>query len=283
MPSRAAFAVRAVLCGVVFAASQTLGGALVSALGLKMLELPSGTDRAGVAAFTLLASPLIPLALAPVAARMAGGLLDRAARLALWFYTAFGLNTMIEARIFSTLVQPDAFAGMCVFHALPAAAAGLAVAAAFPAQGGGRAALPRRSAGEWAVRLMAAWLAFPAIYLLFGSMVAPLVVPAYEQGVAGLVLPPMKVIVPVQLLRSLLFLASAAPVLLAWSGGWKPLAWRAGWAFWVMTGLYGMLTAAWMPGLLRVANGLEIGADSFAYAWVLAWALRGPAKRGTSA
>lgn len=277
---KAGIAARVVLCGLLFAAAQALSGALVSALGLRMLELPEGASQAELAVVTLLASPLLPLALAPLAVRMPGGLLGRAGRLALFVYVSFGLNTVIEARIFSNLVSPGTFAGMCVFYALPCAALALAVAAAFPAAEGQAAAVPRRPAGVWAVRTVAAWLAFPAVYLLFGSMVAPFVVSAYEQGVAGLRLPPLSVIVPVQLGRSLLFLASAAPVLFACRGGWKELAVRFGWAFWVLTGLYGLSTALWMPAPLRIAHTLEIGADAFAYAWVAAWALRGSADHG---
>lgn len=280
MSAKGTAAARIVLCGLVFAAAQSLSGALVPVLGLRMLEPPAGASRAGLALASLLGSPLLPLALAPLAVRMPGAWLARAARLAVFVYVSFGLNTLVEARIFTTLVAPDAFAGMCVFYVLPSVALALAAAAAFPAHGE-PAPLPRRGPAAWAARAAAAWLAFPVIYLLFGMMVAPLVLPAYEQGTGGLVLPPMTVIVPVQLVRSLLFLASAAPVVLAFRGSWKQLAVRFGWAFWVLTGLYGMVSAVWMPPLLRLAHTVEIGADSFAWGAVVAWALRGPVDRGT--
>lgn len=283
MSPEAAFAARIVLCGVVFAAAQSLSAPLVSALGLQMIGLPAGVNPQLLALVSLAASPLLPLAVAPLARRLPGTLLARAAWLALFTYAAFGLNTMIEARIFSTLVGPGAFAGMLVFYALPCAALALAVAAAFPARAVHPVPVPRRSPAAWAGRFALAWLAFPAIYLLFGMMVAPFVLPVYQQQMAGLVLPPMTVIVPTQLLRSLLYLGAALPVLLLWADGWKPLALRLGWAFWVLTGLYGMITALWMPPQLRIAHALEIGADSFAYAVVLAWALRAPARRAARA
>lgn len=271
-------AVRIVLCGLVFAAAQSLSGALVTALGLKMLEPPPGTSRAALALAGLLGAPLLPMALAPLAARMPGAWLARAARLAVFVYVSFGLNTLVEARIFTTLAGPGVFAGMCVFHVLPSVALALAVAAAFPAHGN-PVPLPQRRPTAWAARAAAAWLAFPAIYLLFGMMVAPLVVPAYQQGTSGLALPPMTVIVVLQLVRSLLFLASAAPVVLAFRGSCRQLAVRFGWAFWVLTGLYGMVSAVWMPPLLRLAHTVEIGADSFAWGAVVTWALRGSVER----
>lgn len=271
-------AVRIVLCGLVFAAAQSLSGAIVPVLGLRMLEPPPGTSRTALALAGLLGSPLLPLALAPLAVRLPGAWLARAARLAVFVYVSFGLNTLVEARIFTTLAGPGVFAGMCVFYALPSVALALAVAAAFPAHGN-PVPLPQRRPAAWAARAAAAWLAFPAIYLLFGMMVAPLVVPAYQQGTSGLALPPMTVIVVVQLVRSLLFLASAAPVVLAFQGSWKQLAVRLGWAFWALTGLYGMASAVWMPWLLRLAHTVEIGADSFAWGAVVAWALHGSAER----
>lgn len=90
-------------------------------------------------------------------------------------------------------------------------------------------------------------------------------------------------IVLTQLGRSLLYLASVLPIVLFWSGGWRPLAVRLGWAWCVLVGLYGLITAFWMPAHLRLIHSLEIGADSFAYAFVLAWALRAPAHRGAAA
>ncbi|MEJ5370204.1 MAG: hypothetical protein WHT08_17980 [Bryobacteraceae bacterium] len=283
MSPSALFAARIILCGIVFAAAQPLSAPLVAALGLKMIVLPAGVSPQLVAVVSLAASPLLPLALAPLARRLPGALLARAAWLALFTYVAFGLNTMIEARIFSKLVGPGVFAGMLVFYALPCAALSLAVAAAFPARAALPAPLPHRTPAAWAWRLTLAWLAFPAIYLLFGMLVAPFVVPAYEHQAAGLVLPPMAVIVPTQLLRSLLYLGAALPVVLQWGEDWRSLAVRLGWAFWVLTGLYGMVTALWMPPQLRIVHALEIGADSFAYARVLAWALRAPARRAAAA
>lgn len=280
---RLAFAARIVLCGLVFVASMSLSAPLVSALGLKMMALPDGVNRQAVAVASLLAAPLLPLALAPLAARVPGAFPARSLWLALFTYVSFGLNTLIEARIFSTMVGPGALAGMCVFYVLPCCALALAVAAAFPARGAAPAPLPRRTAAAWTWRFLMAWLAFPACYLLFGWIISPLVVEQYRQGTGVLVLPPMSVIVSTQLGRSLLYLASVLPLVWLWGGSWQSLAVRLGWAWWVLVGLYGLITGFWMPAHLRLIHSLEIGADSFAYALLLAWALRAPSKRDSAA
>lgn len=280
---KAAFAARIVLCGLVFACAMSLSAPLVSALGLAMISVPEGVNRQAMALASLLVSPLLPLALAPLAARMAGGFAVRSASLALFAYVALGLNTMIEARIFSTMVGPGALAGMCVFYILPCLALGLAVAAAFPARDSRPAPVPHRSAAAWAGRFAIAWLAFPLAYLFFGSLISPLVIDPYRQGVAGLALPPMSVILATQLGRSLLFLGSVLPLVLLWSGAWRPLAVRLGWAWWVLVGLYGLSTAFWMPSNLRLIHALEIGADSFVHAFLLVWALRAPSRLAAAA
>ncbi len=281
MPSlshKTAFAARIVLCGLVFAAAMPLSAALVTALGLKMMAMPDGVNQQAVALASLLASPLLALALAPLAVRLPGAWLVRAGWLALFTYVTFGLNTMIEARIFSTMAGPGALAGMSVYFILPCCALALAVAAAFPAREPHPAPLPHRPAAAWAGRLVLAWLAFPAVYLFFGTLISPLVVEQYRQGVAGLALPPIGVILATQLGRGLLYLASALPLVVLWSGSWRTLAVRLGWAYWVLTGLYGLITAFWMPAHLRLIHSLEIGADSFAYAFLLVWALRAATK-----
>lgn len=283
MSHKAAVAARIVLCSLVFVAAMSLSEALVAALGLKMIATPEGASQQTLALVSLLASPLLPLALAPLAIGIPGAFLTRATWLALFTYVAFGLNTMIEARIFSSMVGPGAFAGMCVFYILPCLAIALAVAAAFPARESRPAPVPHRSAAAWAGRFTVAWLAFPLSYLFFGMLISPLVAEQYRQGVAGLVLPPMGVILSTQLGRSLLYLASVLPLVLLWSGSWKVLALRLGWAWCVLVGLYALITGIWLPGNLRLIHSLEIGADSFAYAFLLAWALRGPSKQTASA
>jgi len=282
IPRKPAFAARIVLCGLVFAAFMSLSGFVVSALGLKMMALPDGANPQAVAMASLLASPLLPLALAPLAVLLPGTFLARSLWLALFAYVSFGLNTMIEARIFSTMVGPGALAGMSLFYVLPCCALALAVAAAFPARAARPAPLPGRTASGWVWRLLLAWLAFPVCYLFFGWAISSLVIEQYQRGVNGLALPPIGVIVATQLGRSLLYLASVLPLVILWGGPWRALAVRLGWAWWVLVGLYGLITAFWMPANLRLIHTLEIGADSFAYAFLLAWALRAPSKRAAA-
>src|SRR6185436_19515688 len=94
---------------------------------------------------------------------------------------------------------------------------------------------------QWAWRLGAAILAFPVIYFLFGMIVGPFVVDSYRAGEFGLTLPGLRTLVAVQLVRSVLFLAAALPVLAAWRGPRLRLGRALGAAFVLLLGWFGML------------------------------------------
>ncbi len=127
-----------------------------------------------------------------------------------------------------------------------------------------------RAPREWLWRLALAWLSFPAIYLLFGSMVAPLVKPYYE-SVDILALPSMGTLVTLQLARSLLILAAILPFFISWKGTRGRLIAVFGWAFYSLTGLNGLLAGTFLPEQIRWVHGVETLADAAAYAVVAAY------------
>ena len=126
-----------------------------------------------------------------------------------------------------------------------------------------------RSPIAWLLLIPAAILAFPLVYFIFGAMVAPIVVPTYRAGIAGLVLPPLSIILSVQLVRSTLFLFASLPFLILWKGKRGSLIFSLGLTHWFTVGLFGLLQAHQFSRTLRIAHSLEIGADSFAYAALL--------------
>ena len=125
---------------------------------------------------------------------------------------------------------------------------------------------------EWLWRLGLAWLSFPAIYLLFGSLIAPLVKPYYE-GVDFLTLPTMGTLVTLQLVRSFLILSAVLPFFIYWNGTKLRLVLVFGWAFYALTGLSGLLAGAFLPETIRWVHGVETLADAAAYAVVTAYLL----------
>lgn len=91
----------------------------------------------------------------------------------------------------------------------------------------------------------------------------------FRQESLGLVLPSWAQIIPMQCLRSLLFLLACLPVLIAWQRSRRSLLLSLGWALFVLVGLLNLMQAVWLPATLRLTHTLEILADSSVYAWVL--------------
>ncbi len=120
---------------------------------------------------------------------------------------------------------------------------------------------------DWLWRLGLVWLSFPAIYLLFGFCVAPIVLPYYH-NLEFLVVPPLGTLVELQLCRSLLILAALLPLFVYWKGPKGRLILLLGSAFYALTGLSGLLAGSFLPTVIRWAHGVETLADALAYSTV---------------
>jgi hypothetical protein len=267
------YAWKTAACAAAYMVGTMLGGAMASALGVGLPATPPGGEPARLALFAFLASLTLGASLGPLASGLRARYLTRWAALGLLAYVCLGVNTALETTIFTTI---GGAVGMCVLF-LPATLACAAAAAALfrpdegPEAGASSWSRFRAQFGarSWSVRLAAAILAFPVVYLAFGMLVGPFVVEAYKNQAHGLTLPGWGQIIPIVLLRSLLFLAASLPAIVLWHGSRRRLALSLGLAHYAFVGLFGMLQASWLPTAMRLAHGAEIAADSFAYASLL--------------
>ncbi|MBC7334698.1 MAG: hypothetical protein H5U01_00275 [Clostridia bacterium] len=251
-----------------------LGSMVAGVLGMDAPSLPAGTDAQTLGMYQLAVSLIFSSTLAVLSRRLAGGFFPRWLALALFSWVAYGLNTYLEAVVFTAYAATSAYT--LVMQALAAVLCSAVIAWAFPPAEGDRSAtafirsfLRSHSLGQWAWRLLAAWAAFPLIYLIFGWLVQPFIIEFYRQQMAGLTLPGWGQILPTQALRSLLFLATCLPVIVLWRGSRRRLFLLLGGALFVFVGGLYMLQAYWYPATMRIAHSLEILADSFVYAGVL--------------
>jgi cytochrome bd-type quinol oxidase subunit 2 len=76
-------------------------------------------------------------------------------------------------------------------------------------------------------------------------------------------------IIPVQFLRSLLFLLACLPVLITWRKSRLSLFITLGATLFILVGGILLLQAYWYPPVMRLIHSLEILADSFAHAGAL--------------
>lgn len=254
-------------CVTAFAVSLFAGGVLIHLLHLPLAGPPSNTSQQTQLLLSWAAGALLVLGIFPLARRLAGSFALRWIALGSFLFLALGVNTMIELTIFSNLLG-GGVAALAVLYFVQAVFLGAAVAVFFGTEEKA-AGLPDRGWVAWTSRGIAAWVGFPVIYLFFGMCIAPVVVPYYQAGVAGLHIPPISAILQIQLLRSAIFLASSLPLIALWKGSRRELWLALGLAHAATVGIFGLAQATFMPGILRIVHSLEITADSFVYAGLL--------------
>ncbi len=268
------------LCATAYVAGTVAGGALVSALGMPLPEVPEQASEQMLGLFLFIACVALALGLAPLARRLQGAYWMRWLMLAAPCYACLGAALPLEGAIYTTLGGMGSIPLLSILPCLLFAAV-LALlfkpaerADSFLANAG--RFFQGRSAGGWAWRFAAAVCAFPVIYWTFGLMVAPFVLEYYRQGQFALSVPNPGVIVLVQFLRSVLFLAAAVPILIMWSGSRRHLVLALGLAFYVLVGLFGMIQSYWLAPTLQVLHNLEMFVDSMVHALALVLLLTPP-------
>jgi hypothetical protein len=267
------------LCGLAFYVGIILGGGAATLLNLPVPEVPPGVDPATLSWYLVPVSLILALTLSFISRSLSGGFVTRWLILASLVWIVYALNNYLEASIFSTFAAASRF--MLVVFLAASIVGGAAAALLFaPEAPGTNFAANLRAFGDqyavqaWLWRSLAALAAFPAIYLFFGSLIAPFVIDYYRQQSLGLVLPSWAQMIPMQFLRSLLFLLACLPVLIAWQKSRRSLLLNLSWALFVLVGLLNLMQAIWLPASLRLIHILEIRADSFVYAWALVMLFR---------
>jgi len=269
-----------------------LGSVAAGWMGMSAPALPAGADAQTLGMYQLIVSLIFALMLALVSRHLAGRFLLRWLVLALFSWVAYGLNTYLEAAIFTAYAAASAYT--LVMQAFAALLCSAIVAWWFAPRDMEtsvasriRAFLGRHTTLQWVWRFPAAWAAFPVTYLAFGWLVQPFIIEFYRQQMAGLTLPGWGQILPAQALRSLLFLLACLPILILWCGSRQRLFILLGSGLFVFVGGLYMFQAYWYPPTMRIAHSLEILADSFVYAGALVALLttggHSPGQTGTEA
>lgn len=258
------------LAALAYVFAQALAGGVLAAIGMEPSRLLQGVGPGQQMAWALVSATILSIGIAPLVPRLSGAFIPRCLVLAAFLYTVHAFNTAIEMTIFTRLGGGGYVAALGVLPALLCAAVLATVRPAPPALVG------QPAAPGLAWRLTLAWLAFPVAYLTFGTVVSPLVIEPYTAQDSMLALPPMRVIIGVQAIRSVLFLLPTLAVMERWTGSRLGLWLALGWAHWTLAGLAGLvIPTTFMTPMLRLVHSLEIGADSFLYTGVLVLLMAG--------
>jgi hypothetical protein len=246
-----------------------IAGGVITAAKLQWPTFPQAADQGNEFITSIISSVLMAACLALLARGIRGSFAKRWLILALFTYVTFGMNNQIEAAIFTTYGGTST---MLLFFILPCAFGAAAATRLFYPDEPNRSldtVVSGQPASLWWWRVGTAWLAFPVIYIFFGMLVSPLVVPVYQTQDFGLTLPGFGVMIPVALVRSALYLAVTIPVLVSWSRSRRSLYWTLALSFFAMMGLIGLVSATFFPPVLRISHSVEIFGDALVYSWVL--------------
>lgn len=254
------------VCLFVAILSLVLGGMIVQAIGAHAAALPSTTSPTARTLAAFLGYGVLAVGLAPLARGLAGSALVRAVVVICFLVIALGVNTIIEAFFFTTMLDKGITTSV-VMSLVPSILIGCAVAFSFGGEGQRTGIRPLGFSGILG-RGVLAWLGWPVIYLAFGMCVAPIVTPYYH-SLSFLRIPTMGTLVEVQLVRSVFFMASSLPLIALWSGSRRSLWLTLSLAHFVAVGGYGLIAGTFLPTVLRVSHGIEIACDSFVYAGLL--------------
>lgn len=270
------------LCALSFYGGIMLGGMAASMLGLPAPDMPAGADQMVLGQVMLVISLILAGALAILSRNLSGGFVWRWLTISLLVWIAHGVNNVLEGAIFTTMSAASLFT--IVLYLIASLSCGAAAAWLFPPRSKGddffisaKNFYARHTPISWIWRFLAAWLAFPLVYLSFGRLIAPLVMEFYQQGLFGLTLPTWSQILPVLLLRSLLFLLACLPVLILFQASPRRIFWILGLTLFLLVGGLNMLQAYWIPVELRLIHSLEILAGELVYAGILVLLFKPPA------
>lgn len=264
---------RAVVCAIIYCVGTMVGGIALQKLGVPAPVMPEGITPESIAKILPLAALVFAAGLSPMARRIRGSFWLRWLVLTIFLYGANGINNSIEASVFTKV---GGFVSLAAYNFVPLVFLAAAMALLFAPFGKGVQSPQRvlvlspRTPAQWLWRIAAAIVAFPVIYFIFGNIIGPFVIDYYKQGSFSLVLPTMEVVIRTQFIRSVIFFASAFPVIVLWHANRRQLIGWAGLGHYVTIGLVGMVLAVWIPANMRIIHGLELLADSFAYIFVLA-------------
>jgi hypothetical protein len=272
---------RSLVVGVGFAISLMVGGMAMNLLGLPLPSLGGKPRPFQSLVSALLAGTLTGLTLGPLGSRLNLPFLGRACLWLLLLLVQNGLVNVVEAVFFTTTPPTQLVSSLAILAFGQAAVAVLLTLLFRPHETGPgllarlRETLSQRTGASWAWRFGLAGLSYLPIYLVFGMIVAPVVLPYYDNPDLGLnlVVPGIGVILPLEIGRGFLYALTVFLLIAVLRGGlWSK-------AFWVSLTIavlgswVPMLQAVTWPLVLRLAHGLEITADAFLQGFVLTWLL----------
>jgi hypothetical protein len=267
-----------------FAFALMIGGMTMNILGLPLPSFGTQPKPFKSLVSSVVAGTLTGLTLGPLSSRLKLPFFGRACLWLILLLVLNGLINMIEALFFTTIPRAQ-LASSATILAFGQVAVALLLTLLFRPHETRpglitrlRETLAQRTAVAWAWRFGLASISYLPIYYTFGMIVAPFVLPYYDNPDLGLNLtvPGIGVILPLEISRGLLYALTLFPLIAVLRGDhWSRALW-VGLTIAVLGSWVPMIQALHLTPVLRLAHGLEITADAIAQGFVLTWLLAPP-------
>lgn len=266
---------RSVIVAVGYIVALMIGGLITEALGLPIPSLASDVDQGQMLVLEFLSGLLFGLTLGPLSRRLRVPGVQRATLMFVILLVLNSLINLIEALFFTTAPFAEQLVGL-VTPGIGHVGLALLLAALFrpPSVERGllsalRDTLAQRRWASWLWRFVLAGILYVPVYLFFGMIISPIVLPYYQEAGMGLAVPGFEVMLPLEVFRGLLYAATLFLLIAVLSGSRR---WVALWivlTLCVLGSWQPMLIVAWWPVPLRVTHGLEITADSIVHGLIM--------------
>jgi len=126
---------------------------------------------------------------------------------------------------------------------------------------------------EWVWKLVVIAVIWVGVYFAFGAFVAvPLAGEVFQEYYAGLQLPAWMPLF--QLVRGVIWVAVAAPVIRMMKGHWWETALVVGLLFSFLMGFWLLAPNPFMPEVIRMAHFVEVSSENFIFGFVLVYILK---------
>ena len=196
----------------------------------------------------------------------------------LWLnlFVVGSFSNMIEGYFFTSIFESDTvfLMGALVMLFFSGVQAGLASFILERGENGLRGSLARYFADTNAFDLFKCitmgTLSYFPVYFFFGMLVSPFVIPYYSDPSLGLIVPPFTVIIPVEILRGFLYVATLLPMAASLGADRRTNAVTFAGILYIVGAFIPLLGDQGLPPQIIPYHLAEIFADSVVYGYVLA-------------